>query len=96
LDFTTPLLRSAMTRETFWRLEEVRWKPEMGERQKWWYANEGLRISRFVADVEAQVEAAMESSVPPVAERVVTELGYTLFKAMLNPTQNLPFLSHQS
>jgi endonuclease G len=65
-----------------------RWKPEMGERKKWWYANEGLRISRFVTDVETQVEAAMESSVHPVAERVVTELGYTLFKAMLNPTQN--------
>jgi len=65
-----------------------RWKPEMGERQKWWYANEGLRISRFVTDVEAQVEAAMESTVPPVAERVVTELGYTLFKTMLNPIQN--------
>ena len=65
-----------------------RWRPEMGERQKWWYANEGLRISRFVSDVEAQVEAAMESSVSQFAERIVTELGYTLFKAMLNPTQN--------
>jgi hypothetical protein len=42
-------------------------------------------MSRFVTDVEAQVEAAMESSVPPVAERVVTELGYTLFQDDAEP-----------
>lgn len=65
-----------------------RWKPEMGERQKWWYANEGLRISRFVAHVEAQIEAALNSNAPMTAERVITEVGYALFKAMLNPTQN--------
>jgi endonuclease G, mitochondrial len=65
-----------------------RWRPEMGERQKWWYANEGLRISRFIADVETQVEAALDSSAPPVAERIVTEAGYALFQSMLNPAQN--------
>jgi endonuclease G, mitochondrial len=63
-----------------------RWTPAMGERQKWWYANEGLRISRFIADVEAQVKAALESNAPPVAERIVTEAGATLFEAMLKPS----------
>jgi endonuclease G len=67
-----------------------KWQPEMGERQKWWYANEGLRISRFIADVEAQVETAMDSSVPPVEGRIVTEEGYMLFQGMLNPPQNVP------
>ena len=65
-----------------------RWTPDMGERQKWWYANEGLRISRFIADVEGQVQAALASNVPPVAERVVTESGFTLFEAMLQPAPN--------
>ena len=65
-----------------------RWSPEMGERQKWWYANEGLRISRFVVHVEEQVKAALDSNVPAVAERIVTDLGYTLFEAMLNPPQS--------
>ena len=37
-----------------------RWTPAMGERQKWWYANEGLRISRFIADVEVQVKTALD------------------------------------
>ena len=36
------------------------WTPAMGERQKWWDANEGLRISRFIADVEAQVKTALD------------------------------------
>lgn len=65
-----------------------RWTPQMGERQKWWYANEGLRISRFVADVEARVEAYMNSSVHPVGDCVVTEAGYALFEGMLKPSQN--------
>lgn len=65
-----------------------RWTPEIGERQKWWYANEGLRISRFVADVEAQVKVALDTNAPPVAERVVTETGHVLFEAMLKPSQN--------
>lgn len=63
------------------------WKAEMGERQKWWYANEGLRISRFVVDVEAQVKATLELDAAPVIERVVTEAGYALFEAMLKPSQ---------
>ncbi|MDZ8035995.1 trypsin-like peptidase domain-containing protein [Nostoc sp. DedSLP04] len=64
------------------------WTPQMGERQKWWYANEGLRISRFVADVEAQVKAALDSNAPPVADRVVTQAGHALFEAILKPSQN--------
>lgn len=64
-----------------------RWTPQMEERQKWWYANEGLRISRFIADVEAQVKAALDSNGPPVADRIVTEVGYALFEAMLKPSQ---------
>lgn len=68
------------------------WQPEMVVRQKWWYANEGLRISRFIADVETQVEAALDSSVPLVAERIVAEAGYILFQAMLNLAQNRPSL----
>jgi endonuclease G len=67
-----------------------RWTSEMGERQKWWEANEGLRISRFLADVESQVKAAFDPNSPPVAERVVTEAGSALFEAMLKPSQNLP------
>lgn len=64
-----------------------RWMPEMGERQKWRYVNEGLRISRFVADVEAQVKAALDTNAPPVAERVVAEAGHVLFEAMLKLSQ---------
>ena len=59
----------------------------MGERQKWRYANEGLRISRFVADVEAQVKAALDTNAPPVAERVVAEAGHVLFETMLKSQQ---------
>jgi endonuclease G len=66
-----------------------RWTPAMGERQKWWYANEGLRISRFIADVETQIKTALDAHAPPVAERVVTEAGATLFEAMLKPSSNL-------
>jgi endonuclease G, mitochondrial len=65
-----------------------RWKPSMGERLKWWYANEGLRISRFIKDAETQVEAAVNSTLPVFAERIVTDTGHQLFKAMLQTTQN--------
>ncbi len=66
------------------------WSPEMGERLKWWYANEGLRISRFVAHTESQVKAALDPSVPPHPERIVTEAGRALFEVMLKPTQSRP------
>jgi endonuclease G len=65
-----------------------RWTAEMGERQKWWFANEGLRISRFVTHVEAQVKAALDTNMPPAAEHIVTAAGYTLFEALLKPSQN--------
>lgn len=63
-----------------------RWTPQMGERQKWWYANEGLRISRFIADAEAQVRAALDPTTPRAADRVVTEAGQGLVDRMLKPS----------
>lgn len=68
----------------------ARWTAAMGERQKWWAANEGLRISRFVADVEQKVQAAIDAGAAPTAECVVTEAGHTLFGAMLRPSQQRP------
>jgi endonuclease G len=71
------------------------WSPAMGERQKWWYANEGLRISRFITHVEMKVRAVVEANAPPVGECTVTEVGYSLFEWMLKPSppavpQNTP------
>ena len=74
-----------------------RWTPAMGERQKWWYANEGLRISRFIADVELQVKTALDSNAPPVAERVVTEMGATLIERVApraESRRSTPFAGH--
>ncbi len=64
----------------------MRWTQEMGERAKWWEANEGLRISRFIAHVKGQVAAALNSNIPPLPERVVTSQGKALFEAMLQPS----------
>ena len=60
-----------------------RWTPEMGERQKWWQANEGLRISRFIAHVEEQVKAPRNSGASRIPDRVVTEEGLALVEEML-------------
>lgn len=68
----------------------ARWTPEMGERQKWWYANEGLRISRFLIHVEAQVKAEPVAGAPSGGERIVSEAGHALFAAMLKLAQNRP------
>jgi endonuclease G len=65
-----------------------RWQREMGDYQKWWYANEGLRISRFIADIEARVKAAMNSATLSTTEYIITEKGYMLLQAMLNPPQD--------
>jgi endonuclease G len=57
------------------------WTQEMGERQKWWYANEGLRISRFLADVEKKIK---EATIPLVTgEQVITEIGVRLVEGMM-------------
>jgi endonuclease G, mitochondrial len=64
------------------------WAPEMGDRQKWWQANEGLRISRFIAHVEAQVKSSQDPSTPRTPDRVVTEAGLALVEAMLMPSSN--------
>lgn len=61
------------------------WTPEMGERQKWWYANEGLRISRFVAHVRERVAAAVAAAAPPAPDCVITEAGLALFEALTRP-----------
>lgn len=60
------------------------WSTEMGERQKWWEANEGLRISRFMADLGAQVSAARAGTASP--ERVVTDEGFKLFQGVTRPS----------
>ncbi|MGH3753725.1 MAG: trypsin-like serine peptidase [Pseudonocardiaceae bacterium] len=60
-----------------------RWTAEMGGRQKWWQANEGLRISRFIAHVEAQVKALRDTSAPPPPDQVVTKAGLALVEEML-------------
>jgi endonuclease G len=65
------------------------WTPAMGERQKWWYANEGLRISRFVTDIETRVRAAQDAGAA-VPEQVLTDTGITLFETMLKPSLNRP------
>ena len=65
-----------------------RWTPDMGERQKWWHANEGLRLSRFVAHVERQVDEARDPAAPTVPERIVTDRGFALFQAMLGPSRS--------
>ena len=65
----------------------ARWTPEMGERQKWWYANEGLRISRFLAHVEAQVNAEPGAEAAQGGDRIVSEAGRALFTAMLKLSQ---------
>lgn len=62
------------------------WTAEMGDRQKWWQANEGLRISRFIAHVEAQVDAPPDPSAPPTPDRVMTEAGLALVEKMLMPS----------
>lgn len=64
------------------------WKPAMGERLKWWYANEGLRISRFIKDAETQVAATVDSTLSPVTEHIVTDTGHQLFNFMLQVTQH--------
>lgn len=56
------------------------WTPEMGERQIWWYANEGLRISRFVAHVEERLQGA------PADGEVRTGDGSALVARMLDGT----------
>jgi endonuclease G len=60
------------------------WTPDMGERQKWWAANEGLRISRFIADVERRA-AERGAGALPAGERIVTAAGQALLAVMLNP-----------
>ncbi len=65
-----------------------RWTAEMGDRQKWWQANEGLRISRFIAHVEAQVKASRDPGVPPTPDRVVTKAGLALVEEMLIPSSS--------
>lgn len=54
------------------------WTSGMGIDNKWVHANEGLRVSKFVADVEAQIEGR-----PPGA--VITPEGLTLLADLLNP-----------
>lgn len=63
-----------------------RWTAEMGDRQKWWQANEGLRISRFMVHIEAQVKALRDLGAPPTPGRVVTEAGLALVEEMLMPS----------
>lgn len=61
----------------------ARWTQQMGERQKWWSANEGLRISVFMRDVAAQLAAHQDESVAPVPERMLTDTGRALVEVML-------------
>lgn len=64
-----------------------RWTPSMGEREKWWYANEGLRISRFIADVEEQLQAFLTGTSSLRPSHVVSDAGQSLFAALLQPSQ---------
>lgn len=59
------------------------WSAELGERQKLWAANEGLRISRFLQDVAAQLSSHTDATTPEVPERVITPEGAKLVEAML-------------
>ncbi|ELR96271.1 serine protease [Gloeocapsa sp. PCC 73106] len=62
------------------------WTPEMGQNRKWWYANEGLRISRFIADVEQKIR---EVNTPWVTdEQIVTETGLSLVEQMIKSDSN--------
>ena len=65
------------------------WSPEMGDRQKWWEANEGLRISRFIADLEAQV-AAIRAGAETGKGKVVSHAGYDLFQVVAPTGPNPP------
>lgn len=64
------------------------WTAEMGDRQKWWQANEGLRISRFIAHVEAQIKALRDPGAPPTPDQVVTKAGLALVEEMLIPSSS--------
>ncbi|MCF0049553.1 serine protease [Dyadobacter sp. LJ53] len=65
----------------------VPWRPEMGEKAKLWEANEGLRISRFLIEVQAQVKAVRENSIGRRADDIVTDQGFALFDQMINRTK---------
>lgn len=57
------------------------WSPDMGERQIWWYANEGLRISRFIARMDALLQAGVDGA----PGQIVTEAGLALVEQLLEP-----------
>ncbi|AHJ96182.1 trypsin-like serine peptidase [Hymenobacter swuensis] len=61
------------------------WEEAMGKKMKWWYANEGLRISYFMKDVERRFVAATAANVTSTPNCVISSLGRTFVEMMLRP-----------
>lgn len=58
-----------------------RWSPEMGDRAKWWSANEGLRVSGLLADLKAQLAEYRAGGVRPGS--VISAAGEVLLVRLL-------------
>ncbi|RTQ52096.1 serine protease [Hymenobacter gummosus] len=58
------------------------WTSDMGESRKWYYANEGLRISRFMQDVVQRLKTFTAST----PDFTLTGQGQSLVEAMFKPT----------
>ncbi|MCF2446710.1 serine protease [Dyadobacter sp. CY345] len=65
----------------------IPWERSMGEKAKLWDANEGLRISRFLFDVQRRVKAVRENMEGRPEEDIVSNEGFALFDQMIKRTK---------
>lgn len=59
------------------------WTRDMGDRAKWWHANEGLRIGGFLANLTAQLRDHRTTAAAVGTDRVITTRGEALVEALL-------------
>lgn len=60
--------------------------PGMGERKKLWAANEGLRISKFLKEVNRLIQNPEEQNMNLGYKNVISQEGLALYNHMLNRT----------
>lgn len=65
-----------------------RWEEFMGEELIWYDRNEGLRISRFLAEIRARLSQGVNTTIPE-KQTIFTSLGEKLIQAMLTPSSDI-------